>query len=322
MPWHLGHLMTLSLSGAGLVMIESTAVSYDGRITKKDLALYTDEHQASLQDTIAMIRLNCEVVLGLQISHAGRKGSANVPWVYKGAPLNKAGGGWETVAPYALSRAPAWPTPTRIDDGKMTTIRDDYKSAAQRASKVELDCLEIHMAHGYLLHEFLSPISNLRSDQYGGNTEKRARFPLEIASIVRDQWPNDRILGARVTGSDWVHGGITLNDCIYLVGTLKEIGFDYVCVSSGGILPITNRPSGPGYQVHLSAEIKKRINIATRTVGEIQDEEHANQILAEKQADLIGFGRKFIRDPRWLYTAGGKGNKRLTPPNSYAKCLA
>jgi len=226
------------------------------------------------------------------------------------------------VALCPLPRAPDWPTPLQLDQAGLNTLRDDYKTTTKRTSNLKLDCLELHMAHGYLLHEFLSPVSNPRSDEYGGNVQKRARFLLDMAALVRDEWPNDRILGAHVTGSDWLTDEITVSDRIDLAGQLSDIGFDYVCVSSGGILPITGRPTRSGYQVHLSVSIKIYVDIITHTVGMILGEAHANQILAAKQADLIGFSRKFICDPRWLYTVGERGPTRPRPADPYAKCLA
>jgi len=310
--WHYGHLFNLIKSGAGMVMTESIAVTLDGRITHNCLALETDENVTSLNSLFQFLK--SEIPLGAQLSHSGRKGSSYVPWDRYNSPLE--GNNWDTVSASAISRDDDWPLPTELSSSDMGEIVNRFSSSAEILDSIGFEILEIHMAHGYLLHQFFSPISNKRIDSYGGSLENRCKFLLSVSEMVRSVWPKEKVLGARVTGTDWLEGGSTIEDCVYLTQELKTIGFDYVCVSSGGILPVTNLPNTePKYQVQLSRELKKSVDILTKTAGRITTLKQVSDILDSGSADMVAIGRKFIQNPTWLYD-----NENLIPIQ-YKKCF-
>ena len=319
--WHYGHLQKLAQSGAGLLMLESTAVSKQGRITKKDLSIINDKNQQSLKKLISYLKSISNIAIGLQISHSGRKGSAKIPWIKSNKSLEIRNGGWKTCAPSPISRDKSWPKPEALNQKKIDKIIIDFKKAAERSKKLGLDCLEIHMAHGYLLHQFFSPISNIRKDKYGGSLENRCNLLLTISKEIRKIWPRNKLLGARVNGKDWVKNGSTIEDCIYLVKKLKKLKFDYVCVSSGGILPKTNLKFRSGYQVNLAKIVKKKTGMITRTTGMIKDLNHANKILRTNSADLVSFARKFINSPTWLIKELKKNKVNFDTPKQYERCF-
>ena len=319
--WHYGHLQQLANSGAGMLMLESTAVSMKGRITLKDLALTNKENENSLKKLIKYIRTISKIPLGLQISHAGRKGSAESPWIKSNQPLNGNKKKWKTCAPSAIKRDSNWPIPATLTISQIKKIVNEFKNSAKRAKRIGFDCLEIHMAHGYLLHEFFSPISNKRKDIYGETLENRCKLLIKITQEIRKIWPKNKILGARVTGQDWLKNGSTINDCVYLVKKLKKAGIDYVCVSSGGILSKTNIIFKPGYQVHLAKEIKKRTGVITRTTGMITKFNQAEKIINSGSADIVNMARKFIKNPTWLINTIKKKNKNTEIPNPYKRCF-
>jgi 2,4-dienoyl-CoA reductase-like NADH-dependent reductase (Old Yellow Enzyme family) len=319
--WHFGHLHDLAISGAGMLMLESTAVTMEGRISKRDLAIYADKHVSGLENLLGSIRDVSDIVVGLQLSHSGRKGSVNVPWERGGRALAPDEGAWQTVSASPERRYRGWPVPREMSIQDISQIIDDFDNATRRAHLAGFDGIEIHMAHGYLLHQFLSPICNRRQDHYGGCIENRCRLPLEIMSRVRTSWPSDRILGARVTGDDWVEGGWSIHDCIVLAQELKNVGVDYVCVSSGGILPKTNLKFGPGYQVHLAERVKKAVNIHTRSAGMIQTPKQADEIIRDQRADLVALGRQFIREPRFMIRAAKELGERPVIPEQYQRIL-
>jgi len=316
--WHLIHLGQFAISGVGLLMIEATAVSADGRITLGDLGLYSDQNEKALDRVIRSCRAYSSVPIGIQLAHAGRKGSAHVPWK-GGGPLGKSEGAWQTVAPSVLPRDVGWPIPRALDRAEMDGIKDHYVDATKRASRIGLDLVELHIAHGYLLHEFLSPISNKRTDQYGGSLENRMRFVLEIAATIREVWPADRPVGARITGSDWISGGLTIEDAIVLAKELKSLGFDYACVSSGGIIPKTDMITGPGYQVPFAARVKKDAGIVTRAVGLINDSFQAEEIISSGKADMVALGRAFLDDPHWVWHAASRLGVDIPYPPQYLR---
>ena len=318
--WHYGHLRQLVISGAGMLMIESTAVSNQGRISLKDLTLRNKKNEDSFKKIIKSLKKISKTAIGIQISHSGRKGSSKLPWVKSNTALKK-NKSWITVAPSPISRDKKWPTPKMLQVKKINKIIDDFKSSAIRAKRAGFDCLEIHMAHGYLLHQFFSPISNKRTDSYGVNLNGRCKLLLKVLIEVRKVWPRNRILGARITGIDWLKGGVTLKDSIYLTKKLKKNGLDYVCVSSGGILPKTKIVFKPGYQVHLAKKIKKSTGILTRTAGMITSYEQASKIVKNGSADLVAMARKFINDPNWLIRKAKKINRKIIIPNQYKRCF-
>ena len=319
--WHYIHLKKLMQVGAGIMMIESTAVSKSGMITEKDLALKNKNNFKKFRDLIKSLKKISNTKIGLQISHAGRKGSAKVPWIKSNSPITNKKKSWTTFSASAIQRDSHWPVPKELSLNQIKKIKKDFFDTTFKAKKTSLDCLEIHMSHGYLLHQFFSPISNKRSDEYGGNLKNRCRLLLEIATEVRKIWPKNKILGARVNGFDWVKKGSTVNDCVYLAKKLEIIGFDYVCVTSGGILPKTNLKYKPGYQVFLAKKIKAKTKILVRTTGMIKNLNHGENILKNKSADLISFGRKFINSPTWLIKELKKRKKKVMIPNQYKRCF-
>jgi 2,4-dienoyl-CoA reductase-like NADH-dependent reductase (Old Yellow Enzyme family) len=312
--WHLQHLGSLSLSGAGLVTVEQTAVEPGGRISHGCLGLYSDANEAALARIVGFCRRAGSTALGIQLAHAGRKGSARLPWE-GGGPLSPDADAWTTAAPSAIPFDNRWPAPEALDDAGLARIRDAHAAAARRAERLGFDLVELLGAHGFLLHSFLSPIANRRTDSYGGNLANRMRYPLEVAAAIREVWPRRKALGMRITGTDWVDGGITPDEAGIFAGKLRDIGFDYVCVSSGGISPAARPAVAPGYQVPLAAAVKKASGIAVQAVGMIVDPRQAEAIVTDGHADFVALGRAFLDDPRWAWHAGDAlGADAVYPP--------
>ncbi|MDA8433006.1 MAG: oxidoreductase, partial [Nitrospiraceae bacterium] len=251
----------------------------------------------------AVRRVSGSTRFGIQLAHAGRKASASIPWIRGGAPLGKGEDPWETVAPSPVPFGPGWHTPEELDEKGMERIVEAFVEAARRAARAGFDVVEVHAAHGYLLHEFLSPLSNFRQGPFGGSLENRMRFPLQVAKAVRAAVPREVVVGARITGTDWGDKGFTPEDAVVFAGRLKEIGLKYVCVSSGGILPSIRVPSSPGYNVPLAAKVKKATGIAVRAVGMIVTPDQAEEIVASESADLVCMARAFLDNPRWVWHA-------------------
>jgi 2,4-dienoyl-CoA reductase-like NADH-dependent reductase (Old Yellow Enzyme family) len=319
--WHVQHLGHLSMSGAGLLMIEATGVERDGRITHGCLGLWSDAHEAALRPAVEVVRRFGTAKLGIQLAHAGRKASAQVPWK-GGGPLGPDEAPWQTVAPSALPFGDGWHVPEPFDAATFARVKSAFVEATQRSLRLGLDAVELHSAHGYLLNEFHSPISNTRTDGYGGSREKRMRFPLEVAASVRAAWPTERILGARIGAHDWVEGGADLADAIAYARELKGLGFDYVCVSSGGNAAAQQIKLGPGYQVAFAAAVKKEAGIATRAVGLIVEPRQAEDVIASGKADMVALARGFLDDPRWGWHAADTLGATVKTPPQYARARA
>ena len=319
--WHYSHLAKLAQSGAGLLMLESTAVNSRGRISKKDLTLINKKNEIEFKKLVSFLKSTNDINLGLQISHSGRKGSAEIPWIKSNTSLSKKQKNWITCAPSAIRRHPKWPVPKSLTIIEIKKIILDFKNSAIKANRAGFDVLEIHMAHGYLLHQFFSPISNIRNDKYGGSLNNRCRLLIEIIKEVKKVWPKNKVLGARVNGDDWLKNGTSIKDCTYLVNNLKKNGVDYVCVSSGGIIPKTNLKFKPGYQVHLARQIRKMTGVITRTTGMIDSLNQANKIINSNSADLINIGRKFVQDPYWLIREMNRRKIKFNIPNQYLRCF-
>jgi 2,4-dienoyl-CoA reductase-like NADH-dependent reductase (Old Yellow Enzyme family) len=318
--WHLHHLMQFGCSGAGLVMIEATGVERRGRITHGCLGLYSDECEAALSRIISAVRrISGPTRFGIQLAHAGRKASANIPWKKGGAPLGEGEDPWNTVAPSAVPFGPGWHTPDALDEKGMLTIIHAFTEAAHRAARIGFDVVEVHFAHGYLLHEFLSPLSNFRQDLYGGSLENRMRFPLNVVKAVRAAVPREMVVGARITGSDWDDRGFSSKDAAVLSRELRSLGAAYVCVSSGGILPSIRVPSTPGYNVHFAAKVKEEAGIHVRAVGMILTPEQAEEIVVTGKADLICMARAFLDNPRWVWHASEKLGASAHYPHQYER---
>ena len=315
--WHLIHLGHLALSGAGLLIVEATAVSAEGRITVGDLGLYSDANEAALARVLGAVRANSPIKLGMQLAHAGRKASSRAPWD-GGAqvPLGEPGS-WHAVAPSALPHSPSEQAPIALDDAGLQKLRDDFARAAKRAARLGLDGIEIHAAHGYLLHQFLSPIANKRSDAYGGSLENRMRFPLEIFDVVRAAFPVGRPVWARISATDWVPGGWDIDGTVALSMALKARGCAAIHVSSGGVSPQQRVEVGPGYQVPFAQRVKAEVGLPTIAVGLITEPEQAETIIASGEADAVSLARAMLYDPRWPWHAAAKLGARVEAPHQY-----
>lgn len=312
--WHLIHLGALANSGAGLVVVEATHVERHGRITHGCLGLYSEDNEAALARVIASARRVGRTKFGIQLAHSGRKGSAQKPWD-GGRALSAAEDPWPTIAASSIPFGDGWHTPREATEADMTRVSAAFVSAAKRAVRIGFDEIELHMAHGYLLHGFMSPLSNRRTDRYGGSFENRMRFPLAVARAVRAAVPRQIALGARITGSDWREGGLTPDDCVAIATALKAEGFDFVDISSGGVAGDIRNPTEPGYNVPIAARVKREAGIATRTVGLIVQPEQAEAIVAGGQADMLAIARAFLDDPHWgWHAARALGGEVPRPP--------
>jgi 2,4-dienoyl-CoA reductase-like NADH-dependent reductase (Old Yellow Enzyme family) len=295
--WHLVHLGSRAVGGAGLVMVEATAVNPQGRISPDDSGIWSEAHAAAYAPIARFIREQ-GAVAGIQLAHAGRKASTDLPWL-GGGPLDPAHRGWQPVAPSPLPFAPGHPVPREATAEDLETIHTQFIDGARRAHAAGFQVLEIHMAHGYLLHEFLSPLTNNRRDHYGGSLENRMRFPLSIARAVRDVWPSGLPVFVRISATDWVDGGWDLAQSIELCRHLKAMGIDLIDCSGGGTVPHTIIPTGPGFQTPFATAIRKEVKIATGTVGYITDPIQAEQIIATGLADVVMLARELLRKPYW-----------------------
>jgi 2,4-dienoyl-CoA reductase-like NADH-dependent reductase (Old Yellow Enzyme family) len=316
--WHMAHLGSMACSGAGLIMVEASGVTREGRISHGCTGLYSDHNEAAMKRVVDACRRITKSPFGVQLAHAGRKGSTHVPWG-GGKPLGPNESPWQTVAPSAIPFDAGWHTPRELSEADIRALVDAFVAAARRALAAGFDVAELHSAHGYLLHEFLSPLSNKRSDRYGGSLENRMRAPLEVARAVREAWPKDRALGARISGSDWAEGGAVVADAIAYAKELKAIGFDYVCVSSGGLVMQQSLKVGPGYQVQFAEAVKKAVPIAVRAVGMIADAQQAEDIVASGKADMVALARGFLDNPRWAWHAAERFGVKLDYPPQYAR---
>ncbi|RDV02207.1 NADH:flavin oxidoreductase/NADH oxidase [Undibacter mobilis] len=316
--WHMMHLGMLANSGAGLVIVEATHVERHGRITHGCVGLYSDANELALGHVIAAAKTYGKAKFGVQLAHAGRKASSQRPWE-GGTFLRPNEDAWATIAPSALPFGDGWHTPREMTEADMDRVRDAFVNSARRALRAGFDEIELHMAHGYLMHTFLSPISNKRTDQYGGSLENRMRFPLSVAQAVRAVVPQDVPLGARITGSDWQEGGITPDEAVALAKALKTAGVDFVCVSSGGVAGGIHNPTGLGYNVPLAEAVKKGAGIKVRAVGLITTAEQAEDIVASGKADLVAAARAFLDDPHFGWHAARTLNADVAIPNQYLR---
>jgi 2,4-dienoyl-CoA reductase-like NADH-dependent reductase (Old Yellow Enzyme family) len=315
--WHMAHLGMLANSAAGLVIVEATHVERHGRITHGCMGLYSDESEAALKRIVDFCRRAGSAKLGIQLAHAGRKASAQRPWQGGGA-LKPGQDPWETMAPSGLPFGSGWHTPRTMAADDFARVRHAFVAAAQRAVRIGFDAIELHMAHGYLAHSFMSPIANHRTDEYGGSAENRMRFPREIAEAVRQVVPRTIALGARITGSDWLDGGLTAADAVFCAKTLKATGFDYVDVSSGGISSEARTPTTPGYNADIAEQVRAT-GIATRAVGLIVTAEQAETLVAEGKADMVALARAILDDPHWGWHAARTLGTDIKRPNQYLR---
>ena len=314
-PWHLIHYGTLAASGAAALFIEATAVEADGRITPGDLGLWDDRTEAALQPVLSAVRQFSPIAVIMQLGHAGRKASSNVPWE-GGQQIAVADGGWISDAPSALPQIAGETPPQALDRAGMIRIRNAFVAAARRAVRLGVDGLELHAAHGYLLHQFLSPIANQRSDEYGGTLENRMRYPLEVFDAVRAVLPNGMPLGVKVSATDWVEGGWDVEQTIVFARKLKALGADWIDVSSGGISPLQKITIGAGYQLPFAQAIKEATGVTTIGVGLITEARQAEAIIAEGQSDFVALARAMLYNPRWPWHAAAQlgANVTAAPP--------
>jgi 2,4-dienoyl-CoA reductase-like NADH-dependent reductase (Old Yellow Enzyme family) len=315
--WHLVHLGSRASGGAGLIIQEATSVSPEGRISPGDLGLWKDE-QIQKMEQINQFIISQKSVPGIQLAHAGRKASSAAPWE-GGRKLDETQGGWDTVAPSAIAYHDNEKPPVVLDKTGIQKVIFDFKSATKRAVQAGFQVLEIHAAHGYLLHQFLSPLSNLRTDEYGGSFENRIRFTLEVVDAVQSEWPNNLPLFVRISATDWAEGGWNAEESVQLSKILKEKGVDLIDVSSGGLVSHQQIPLSPNYQVPFADRIKKESGIMTGAVGLITDSEQAEEIVASGKADLILFARESLRNPSLGLTFAEELQAHIQWPKQYER---
>jgi 2,4-dienoyl-CoA reductase-like NADH-dependent reductase (Old Yellow Enzyme family) len=317
--WHLIHLGQLALSGAALLTIEATAVVPEGRITHADVGLWSDETEGAMARVLEGVRRWSPMPIAIQLSHAGRKASTDVPWQGGGQIAPDATLGWQTEAPSALAFGESDNVPLALDRAGLARVRDAFVAATVRAARLGIDAVQLHGAHGYLIHQFLSPLSNRRDDEYGGSLENRTRFPLELFDAVRAAFPAERAVTMRVSGTDWAEGGWDIAQTIAFAQALEARGCAAIHVSSGGLTGAQKIPVGPGYQVPLARAVKQAVGIPVIAVGLITDFDQAEAIVGTGDADLIALARTILYDPRWPWHAAAHLGGRVKAPNQYLR---
>jgi 2,4-dienoyl-CoA reductase-like NADH-dependent reductase (Old Yellow Enzyme family) len=315
--WHLVHLGSRAQGGAGLVMAEASAVLPEGRITPSDLGIWKDAHIAGLERIASFIHGQGARV-GIQLAHAGRKASMSVPFDEERLVL-PGEGGWQPVGPSDVAFAPHYAAPRALDQTGIDAVVEAFRRAAIRALEAGFDLVEIHAAHGYLIHEFLSPLANRRTDEYGGSLENRSRLALQVVDAVRGEWPEHLPLFVRISATDWAEGGWNVDESVELARRLREHGVDLVDVSSGGQVPNAQIPAGPGFQAPFAARIRREAGVATAAVGLITEPEQANAIVEQGEADLVLLAREMLRDPYWPVHAAAALSEPASWPKQYLR---
>ncbi|HVF43528.1 MAG TPA: NADH:flavin oxidoreductase/NADH oxidase [Pyrinomonadaceae bacterium] len=315
--WHMVHLGSRAVGGAALVCAEATAVSPEGRISPGDAGLWSDAHAEAFAPVAAFIKSQ-GAVAAVQLAHAGRKASTDVPW-RGGKPLSESEGGWQTLAPSALPFAEGQPVPRETGEGDLDAVVSQFRDAAARSLAAGFEVVELHMAHGYLLHEFLSPLSNHRQDRYGGGFDDRVRLPLRVTEAVREVWPERLPLFARISATDWAEGGWDIEQSVEFSKRLKAAGVDLIDCSSGGLVPGVKIPVGPGYQVPFAAAVRERAGVATGAVGMITEAHQAEEIIAGGKADAVLLARALLRDPYWTLRAAKALGVKADWPVQYGR---
>jgi 2,4-dienoyl-CoA reductase-like NADH-dependent reductase (Old Yellow Enzyme family) len=307
------HLGSRAVGGAGLVMVEATGVTPEGRITPFDMGLWNERQSEALKPIVNFMKSQ-GARAGIQLAHAGRKASVEAPW-RGGKKIEPEKGGWTVLAPSAIAFDQDYLRPQEMSESDIQKLVGAFVNSARLAKSAGFEVIELHMAHGYLLHEFLSPLSNQRTDRYGGILENRLRLPLQLAKIIREEWPQELPLFVRISASDWTEGGWDIEQSVALAKELKKLGVDLIDCSSGGVVPHVKIPTGPGYQVPFAERIKKDTGILTGAVGMITEAHQAEEILASEKADVIFMAREFLRDPYWpRHAAQVLGVEMLWPP--------
>ncbi|WP_422650061.1 NADH-flavin oxidoreductase/NADH oxidase [Cupriavidus sp. H18C1] len=315
--WHLIHLGHLALSGAGMLILEATAVSPQGRITPYDLGLYSDDNEAALARVLKAVRAYSPIKVAMQIAHAGRKASSRAPWDGGSQIRPDEPEGWLTQAPSAVPHGPNEVPPVALDRAGLERVKRDFVETAKRAARLGIDAIEIHAAHGYLLHQFLSPIANHRDDEYGGSLENRMRFPLEVFDAVRAAFPADRPVWARISATDWVPNGWDIEGTVAISKELARRGCAAIHVTTGGVSPQQAIKLGPGYQVPYAQRVKAEVGLPTIAVGLITEPEQAESIIANGEADAVSLARAMLYDPRWPWHAAAKLGAQVQAPKQY-----
>ena len=318
-PWHHMHLGQFAASGVGLLCIEMTNIEAAGRITPYCMGLYSDDNESALRQVVNFCKDVADTPIALQLAHAGRKASSARPWEGR-KPILPSDGGWEVVAPSAIALQDGAPVPRELGSTEISDMVNKFADAARRAERIGIDALELHAAHGYLLHQFLSPISNRRTDNYGGSLDNRMRFALEVFEATRAAWPAAKPLGIRLSATDWIDGGWDIDQSITLCKLLKQSGCDWIDVSSGGLAPDQVVPVGPGYQVPLSERIRQETGLITIAVGLITEPRQAETILSEGKADMVALGRGMLYNPRWVWHAADQLGAQIKYPQQYQRC--
>ncbi len=317
--WHIMHLGQLALSGAGLLIIEATAVEPEGRITYGDLGLWSNETEQALSKTLTAVRQYSTMPIGIQLAHAGRKASCDLPW-HGGKCLKMGEHSWQTIAPSAVPFSEDDTVPTAMSLDRIEALKNAFVASAKRAEKLGFDLIELHAAHGYLLHQFLSPIANQRDDAYGGSLENRMRLVLEIFSAMRSAVNKSIPVGIRISGTDWVEGGWDIEQSVSLSKKLAALGCAYIHVSSGGLSPKQAIPAHPNYQVGLADKVGSAVSLPVIAVGLITEPEQAEAIVAEGRADLVALARAMLYNPRWPWHAAAKLGAKVDAPPQYLRC--
>ncbi len=316
--WHFAHLGMLSNSGAALLCFEMTDVEPIGRISPGCSGLYSDANEAALARVVRFCRAHAQAKLGIQLAHAGRKASTTPPWD-AGKPLLPEQGGWQPVAPSAVPMGDGELVPRALTREEIKALVAKFADSARRAERIGFDAIELHSAHGYLLHEFLSPLSNRRDDEYGGSSANRMRFPREVVAAVRAAWPEHKPLGVRMSCTDWAEGGWDIEQTVAFAKELKEIGCDWIDCSSGGLVKNQVIPVAPAYQVPFAERVRKEANIATVAIGMITEAKQAEKIIAEGKADMVALARGFLWNPRWAWHAAHELGATPRMPPQYLR---
>ncbi len=317
--WHTIHLGQLALSGAALLTIEATAVVPEGRISYADVGLYSDETEAAMKRVLDSVRRWSDMPIAIQLAHAGRKASTDLPWKGGKQIAPDHSNGWQTEAPSAVAHSAGENSPTALTKERMAQLREAFAESARRSARLGIDAVQIHAAHGYLLHQFLSPLSNRRDDEYGGSLENRMRFPLEVFDAVRAAFPAEKTVTVRVSGTDWAEGGWSIEETVEFAKALEARGCTAIHVSSGGLTPAQRIPVGPSYQVPLARAVKQATKMPVIAVGLITDFVQAEAILATGDADLIALARAILYDPRWPWHAAAHFGASVKAPNQYLR---
>jgi len=317
--WHHMHIGNLAASGVGLVLLEATGVSPEGRITPHCLGLYTDENERALSKILEAVRTYTSTPIGIQLGHAGRKAACAAPWG-GGAQVSVLQGGWQTKAPSAIPYNESDRVPHALTTEALNEIREAFVQAAQRAVRIGLQAIEVHAAHGYLLHQFLSPLSNQRTDQYGGSLQNRLRFPLEVYDAVRNAVPADIPVGMRISATDWVEEGWSLEGTLEFSAELRERACDFIDVSTGGLSPHQKIELKPGYQVPFARAVRESSGLPVMAVGLITEAQQAENIIKDGDADMVAIARALLWDPRWPWHAAAELGERIEAPPQYWRC--